>query len=398
MIFINTLKRSFYYVFTFFVFTTVLFFGTGCNSAGDIIGSEGVQAYEQNKAGSENILTSNDLKDDGLLKVNYIDVGQADSILIQSPGGANMLIDAGETKENAVLNYLNSHGVKKLDVVVATHPHEDHISEMSEVIDTFEIGEFYMPKKTHTTKSFERMIDSLLAKNITPVEAKAGVEFNLDDNVKCNIVAPCKNDYDNLNNWSVVLKLTYGNKSFLFTGDAEKLSEEEILDSGADIKADVLKAGHHGSHSSTSERFFYAVNPESVIISAGKDNDYGHPHKETMDFLYRSGVEDIFITYEEGDIVAISDGESIRFNIWDKWKQDANQTQADNSVSDSNDTANIKSDSLNESAQTYIGNKKSKKFHKATCSSLPSEQNRVLFNSRSEAENQKYTPCANCNP
>ncbi len=371
----------------FFVLTVVLSFETGCNPAGDVIGSE-------------NVFTSDNSKEEGLLKVNYIDVGQADSILIQSPGGANMLIDAGETKENAVLNYLNSHGVKKLDVVVATHPHEDHISEMSKVIDKFEIGTFYMPPKTHTTKSFERMLDSLLAKNITPTEAKAGIEFNLDDNVKCNIVAPCKSDYDNLNNWSVVLKLTYGKRSFLFTGDAEMLSEEEIVESGVDIKADVLKIGHHGSHSSTSERFFYAVSPESVVISAGKDNDYGHPHKETMDFLHRSGVEDIFITYEEGDIVATSDGESLSFNIWDKWKQDVNRKEPDSasSVSDIKNTDNIKSDPINKSAQTYIGNKKSKKFHKTTCSSLPSEQNKVLFSSRSEAENQNYTPCSNCNP
>jgi len=398
VIIINILKKSFYHVFALFVFVAVLVCGTGCNSAQDVIGSESLQTSAD--SGYEDLWVSSDSNDKNLLKVNYIDVGQADSILIQSPNGANMLIDAGETKENAVLNYLNGCGIKRLDVVVATHPHEDHISEMSKVIDTFEIGEFYMPKVQHTTKSFERMIDSLAAKDISPKEAKAGVDINFDRDVECHIVAPCKSDYDNLNNWSAVIKLTYGKKSFLFMGDAEKLSEKEIIESGADIDADVLKIGHHGSRSSTSEEFFRAVSPESVVISAGKDNDYGHPHKETMDFLLRSGVEDVFVTYKEGDIIVVSDGEKFSFNVWDKWKQNEEKREADigSSVSDVNDTEITKENSSDESTQSYIGNIKSKKFHKTTCSNLPSEQNMVLFNSKSEAENQGYSPCGNCNP
>lgn len=339
---------------------------------------------------------SKDINGEKVLKVNYIDAGQADSILIQSPNGANMLIDAGETKENAVLNYLNGCGIKKLDVVVATHPHEDHISEMSKVIENFDIGEFYMPKKQHTSKSFEKMIDALSAKKISPKEAKAGETINFDNDVKCSMVAPCKNDYDNLNNWSAVVKLTYGGTSFIFMGDAEALSEKEIIESGADIKADVLKVGHHGSHSSTSVEFIEKVSPKFAVISAAKENEYGHPHKETLETLNNFGVK-IFGTYDSGNIIAVSDGENITFSVSGETIQSEDLSAEDEKnigqdFSDGNEAAD------SQYTGQYIGNKKSKKYHKDTCSNLPSESNRVLFDSKDDAVREGYTPCSNCNP
>ncbi len=380
MIFISNLKRSFYHIFTFLVFITVLLCSAGCDLSENVSGSENLQPSE--------------VSGEKVLKVNYIDVGQADSILIQSPNGANMLIDAGETKENAVLNYLNSLGIQKLDVVVATHPHEDHISEMSRVIDTFEIGEFYMPKKEHTTKSFEKMIDSLAAKNITPKEAKSGVDVNFDSDVECHIVAPCKNDYDNLNNWSAVIKITYGNNSFLFTGDAESLSENEIIESGADIKSDVLKVGHHGSRTSSSKSFLEKVSPEFAVISAGKENDYGHPNKETLDNLNSFGAE-IFGTYDDGNIIAVSDGQNIEFSF----EREVVHNEEFSQETENNEIFTESAVTADESAiLQYIGNRKSKKFHRTTCPNLPSEQNRILFTSKSEAESQGYSPCGNCNP
>lgn len=344
----------------------------------------------QNVNGSENAAASS-VENDGVLKVNYIDVGQADSILIQSPNGKNMLIDAGETKENAVLNYLKGCGVKKLDVVVATHPHEDHISEMASVIKNFDIGTFYMPKKQHTTNSFEKMVDALGEKNVSVKEAKAGVSIDFDNDVLCNIVAPCKNNYDDLNNWSAVVKISYGNNKFIFTGDAESLSEKEIIASGADIKADVLKVGHHGSKSSTSEEFLKKVSPKYAVISAAKVNDYGHPHKETISVLNKYNVK-TFGTYDYGNIVAVSDGNEIKFNVGEETSQksESAEPQQNNNTADNSKTETVYAQ--------FIGNKNSKKFHLPICSGLPAEKNRVIFNSRTEAVNNGYSPCGKCNP
>jgi len=179
----------------------------------------------------------------GNLKVHFIDVGQVDSILVQAPNGRNMLIDAGETKDNAVMNYLNGLGITRLDAVVATHPYADHISEMPEVINNFEIGNFYMPKVSHTTQGFADMVNALSNKGIKVKEATVGNWIGLDENLDCDIVAPNSNDYEDLNNWSAVVHLTYGKTSFLFTGDTEKSSGQEILNGGINIKSDVLKVG-----------------------------------------------------------------------------------------------------------------------------------------------------------
>lgn len=352
----------------------------------------GCSVSESTNAETSTATTSQNAPTSGL-RVHYIDVGQADSILIQSPDNKNMLIDAGETKDKAVLNYLNAQGVKRLDVVIATHPHNDHISEMADVIKSYEIGDFYMPKATHTSKSFEKMVDALKAKNISPIVAKAGMSFNLEDKIKCDIVAPNSDKYENLNNYSIVLKLTYGENSFLFTGDAEELSEKEILNSGADVSANVLKVGHHGSSSSTSAAFLKAVNPQYAVISCGKDNDYGHPHKETIEKL--KGIN-TYITKDNGNIIISSDSKNISVYCDNGSTQKADSVNAtNNEKADNQNNAVIETES-NTDTGSYIGNKNSKKYHSSDCSQLPNEENRVYFSSKSEAENQGYEPHKNC--
>jgi competence protein ComEC len=215
-----------------------------------------------------------------LLLVHYIDVGQADSILIQV-NGKNMLIDAGNRGDgDKVVSYLKAHGVESLDYVVATHPHEDHIGGMSEVIKKIPIENFYAPRKTAATKTFEDMINALDGKKITA--AMAGVELNLGADAKAEFIAPNSEKYEDINNYSSALKLTYGSNKFLFMGDAEKLSEDEIIKNNIDLSADVLKVGHHGSSTSSSKDFLDKVSPKIAVISVGKGNDYGHPHKETL--------------------------------------------------------------------------------------------------------------------
>ncbi len=250
----------------------------------------------------------NNKKDE--LKIHYIDVGQGDSILIQI-NGKNMLIDAGpRSSSDKLLKYLNTMGVKKLDVILATHPHEDHIGSMASVIKNFDLGDFYAPKITSNTKTFENMITALKDKNKKINVAKAGVKINLDNKINCELIAPNSSSYDNINNYSAVLKLTYNNTAFLFTGDAEKVSEKEILQKNFDVKADVLKLGHHGSSTSSSKEFLEKVSPKYAIISCGKNNDYGHPHKETLSEMKKRNIK-IYRTDLDGNIILISDGKNI---------------------------------------------------------------------------------------
>jgi len=246
----------------------------------------------------------------GELKVSYINVGQADSILIQQ-GSQNMLIDAGNNGDaNTVIDYLKSQGVKKLDYVIGTHPHEDHIGSMDKVINTFDIGAIYMPKETSTTKTFKDVVSAIKAKNLKVTAPVPGSSFNLGQ-AKCDILAPNGSDYKDVNNASIVLKVTFGEKKFLFEGDAEDVSEKEMITKGYDLSADVLKVGHHGSSSSSTPEFLDKVKPTYAVISCGIANDYGHPHVETMDKLKKKNIK-VFRTDEDGTIVITTDGKTIK--------------------------------------------------------------------------------------
>lgn len=262
------------------------------------------------KTKAETSETTENSKSSGNLMVHYIDVGQGDSELIQI-GDKNVLIDAG-TSDKKALDYLKKINVIKLDYVIATHPHEDHIGSMDDVINNCTVGTFYSPKVTTTTKTYENMVNALKNKNLKITVPKVGDQLNIG-NATLTFLAPNSDKYEDLNNYSIVVKLKFGNTSFLFTGDAEDLSDGEILQKQLDIQADVLKVGHHGSTSSTSQDFLNKVNPKYAIISCGKDNDYGHPHKETLDKLKAKNIE-IFRTDLGGTIIANSDGTNITFN------------------------------------------------------------------------------------
>lgn len=264
-------------------------------------------------ANTKNSSTSNSQTNSvnqGIIKINYIDVGQGDSILVQV-NGKNLLIDAGPNDStDKLMSYLSKQNIKKLDFVVATHPHEDHIGAMDSVIKKYDIGEFYAPKKMTTTKTFENMVNALKSKNIKINTATAGKNLDLGKNVRCEMIAPNNTNYENLNNYSVVIKITYGNSKFLFTGDAEKLSEKEILSKNYDISCDVLKLGHHGSSSSSSKDFLDKASPKIAIVSCGKNNDYGHPHRETLTEMKKRNVQ-VYRTDVDGSILLVSDGKKI---------------------------------------------------------------------------------------
>lgn len=247
------------------------------------------------------------------LEVHFIDVGHADAILIKN-GEESMLIDGGDNSSGKlVVDYIKNQGIDSIKYVIGTHPHEDHIGGLDNVIDSFNIEKVIMPNANANTKTFEDVLNSISNKGLTITKPRPGDKYNLNG-AEFIILAPNKDKYSNLNNYSVVVKLTHGNSSFVFTGDAETLSEKEILDNfGGILKADLLKLGHHGSNTSTSENFLEAVNPQIAIISLGRDNKYNHPDIEVVDRLREKNI-DIYRTDEEGTIVAISDGESITIN------------------------------------------------------------------------------------
>lgn len=246
------------------------------------------------------------------LVIHYIDVGQGDCILVQV-NNKNLLIDSGPaSSKKAVTKYLKKFNISKLDYVIATHPHEDHIGNMKTVIDSFDIVNFYAPKVYDNSKTFENMIYSLKKKNVKITPIKRGTDsIDLGNNVNVSVFSPINDSYDNLNNYSPVLKIEYGTTSFLFTGDAEKEVEQDILNHHDDLSADVLKIGHHGSSSSTSKNFLKAVAPYTAVISVGKNNVYNHPDKGTLNLLIENKIS-TYRTDLNKNIVLISDGKDIK--------------------------------------------------------------------------------------
>lgn len=266
--------------------------------------------------------TENDKPKENLksLKVTYLDVGQADSILVQIPNGKNVLIDAGNNEDaEVIIAYLKNQGIRRLDSVIGTHPHEDHIGSLDKVIQTFEIGEVLMPKVTTNTQTFKDVLAAIQDKGLKLKEAKAGLKLDLGSGTTtgtqlvAEVLAPKSSKYEDMNNYSVVLRLVYGQTAFLFTGDAEELSEDEMLSSSHSLHADVLKVGHHGSSTSTTQEFLNKVHPKYGIISVGKDNTYRHPTSALLNRLKKSGVE-VYRTDVSGTIMAESDGTNITFS------------------------------------------------------------------------------------
>ena len=333
---------------------------------------------------------------EGYLRVHFIDVGQGDSILIQA-GEQAMLVDAGTNESGSVVTeYLRSLNITKLDYLIGTHPHEDHIGGLDDVIHSFDIGTVIMPNVSHTTQTYEDVLDALLEKNLTVTAPHPGDSYSIGD-ASFTVLSPSAEiaeqaaENDDLNNLSVGIRLVYGSNAFVLCGDAESDSEEAMVESGLDLKADVLKAGHHGSSTSTSDAFLAAVDPDYAVISCGKDNSYGHPHQETMDKLNAADIS-IFRTDEQSTVVAVSDGSSITWSS-------APDTEG---VSGSEASPDQQTDEdLTGQTTSYVLNQNTMKFHMPDCSSVAQmkEKNRVYFEgTREEIMEMGYTPCGQCEP
>ena len=314
----------------------------------------------------------------GSLSVHFIDVGQADCTLIEC-GGAFMLIDGGNKDDSQkVISYLQSCGVEELEAVICTHAHEDHVGGLSAVLAVFPTAAVFAPTKTYSSNVFDDFLYYVDQQRLDVTIPAPGDAFTLGE-AEITVLGPVKS-YAETNDTSIVTRVEFYNNSFLFTGDMEVAAENDMLDYWGDAQewdVDVLKAGHHGSSTSSGYRFVYETDPEYAIVPVGKDNSYGHPHVEIID-RYRDAGVPMLRTDELGTILAVSDGNEITIT----WE---NQHAALEDV-----------ERAEEFGSGYIGNKNSRTFHAPTCDSLPSKKNRVEFSTYKEAVNEGFTPCRSC--
>lgn len=247
----------------------------------------------------------------GVIEISYLDVGQGDAAYIKV-NDFDILIDAGpKSDSDKLMKQLEEKNIDDFEIVIATHPHEDHIGGMTKVFEKYDVESFYMPKVTNTTKTFENMIKAVSNEGLTAKVIKEGISFDLGEGCRIDVYSPIDESYDNFNDYSPIMKLTYGNKSFIFTGDAEKTVEKEVVEKySKELKADVIKFGHHGSSTSSTKEFIEAISPKYGIISCGLDNSYGHPHRETLSIIDEMGIE-TYRTDKQGQITITSDGNNI---------------------------------------------------------------------------------------
>jgi competence protein ComEC len=322
----------------------------------------------------------------GQLEVHFIDVGQGDSILIKN-GEKTMLIDSG-TKNNSkrLRKYLDEQGVEKFDYLVGTNPLRDHIGGMADLIENYGLNWMILPRIEGLNPSYKDLQMRLLAKHIKPILAEPGKSYMLGD-ASFSLLAPSSSSYDQLADYSVVIRLEYGDTSFLFCSDAGSNSEREMLDLEFDLSANVIKLGRHGSSSATSDEFLRAVNPDYAVISVGLDNPYLHPHMQTMLKLHDMNIP-VFRTDEQGSIVAVSDGNNISFKVepgtyaWPELK--VTEDPGPDQVLEEKDLQ-----------QVVLVNENSNKYHQAGCSFLDEKWVEITLEQAREAG---YESCLLCKP
>ena len=311
------------------------------------------------------------------LTVYFIDVGQADSELVVCDSAA-MLIDGGNVDDSDLIyTFLKDHGISHLDYIVATHAHEDHVGGLAGALNYASVDVALCPVTEYNSKAFENFVKYLGKQGKSITVLKPGDTFRLGS-AEVQVVGPI-NTSDEPNNTSIVLRVTYCATSFLFAGDAERAEEADILNAGYDISATVLKVGHHGSDTSTTYPFLRAIMPQYAVISCGKDNPYGHPHEGTLSRLRDADVT-VYRTDMQETITCTSDGNSVSFTV------------EKNADVQTNPTVKTTDEDY------YIGNTSTHKFHRPGCSGLPSEKNRIIFDTRDAAINAGYEPCGICKP
>lgn len=321
--------------------------------------------------------------------VHFIDVGQGDAALVLCDG-KSMLIDGGKPKSSDVIyTYLKNQGINCLDYIICTHPDEDHIGGLSAPLSTITVNNVYAPNIEADTKSYQSFKQKTEEQGLIIKHPVCGESFQFGSGT-VNFFGPVTESENDKNNSSIVMKIIYGETSFLFTGDAEREEEQQILDKGYDLSATVLKVGHHGSRNSTTYPFLREIMPEYAVISVGKDNTYGHPTEDVLSRLGDAGAK-VYRTDIQGDIIAVSNGHTVTITP-------AKNADAD-TLSAQRDVTTPKTEAKGDTVEAgYIGNSKTKKFHLPSCKTLPAEHNRMYFDTRDNAIQAGYTLCGNCHP
>ncbi len=312
------------------------------------------------------------------LRLHVIDVGQGDSTFVELPNGKTLLIDAGERDYGAtVTGYIKALGYNKIDIVVGSHPHSDHIGGLAEVIDAFDVGEVWMPKKASTTATFEKLLRTVQNKGKKINTAKAGKTILTEEGLSVDVLSPVGEDYgDEMNLYSAVIRITYGSKRFLIMGDAEEENEKEM----GDVAAEFIRVGHHGSKTSSSADFVKRVGASHAVISVGKGNSYGLPKDEIIARWQKAGAT-VYRTDEVGSILARSDGKTITVE-----------------ASPTKPLAGVEPETKQ---SAWVLNISSKKIHRPDCASVENMKaaNKKESNqSADELLSAGYTPCGSCDP
>lgn len=349
---------------------------------------------------------------DATLTVHFLDVGQGDAAVIQC-GGQTLMIDGGPSKRSDyIYSWLKRHGITTIDYMIATHTDADHIGGLSGALNYANVGTAYCSSTTGTTKTFKSFVKYLAQQGKSITVPSAGTSLALG-NAVVQILGPIGTS-DESNNTSIVAKVTYGNTSFLFTGDAEREEEQALLNSGADLSSTVLKVAHHGSASSTSYPFLREVNPQYAVISVGSGNSYGHPTADVLSKLRDADVT-TYRTDMQGEITMVSDGQTVTVTTAKNADADtlagAGAGQKSSSASSSPSTAagagagaaasSGSQDAAPVAQNTYVLNTNTHKFHYSSCSSvkqMKDKNKKVVTSTRDEVIAQGYDPCKRCNP
>lgn len=355
---------------------------SGCTPSRALSQSQAVPANTAAQDDEDSSVRLDAPAEEPAFSILFLDVGQADCMLVTCDG-QHMLVDGGNVDDSRlVAAVLKRKGIDYLDYVVCTHAHEDHAGGLAGALNVCSFGTALAPVKTSKNIPFSNFVKYVKKQSKAITVPTCDEEFPLGS-ATVKVLGP-RRTYDDVNDSSLVFMITYGSTRFLLTGDMERDAEQDLIDDGCDLKADLLKVGHHGSVTSTSYVFLNEVMPEIAVIQVGEGNDYGHPRDEVLTRLRDADVT-LYRTDLQGDVLAVSDGETVTVTPFKNPDAETNPTFYNSEGQNAIDVA-------------YIGNLNSKKFHRPSCPNLPAEENRTFFNNRTEAVGAGYIPCGQCKP
>lgn len=381
----------------------------GQNQSSNMVGTSSLEKVDiPNDSDPEEIEQLENQMNDSTLEIHFLDVGQGDATLLLCDGEA-MLVDGGTPENsNLIYTYLKNHNIENLRYIIATHPDSDHVGGLSGALNY---------AKTEIALSSVSTFDSKAFTNFTKYLGEQGVDITIPENgqrfdlgqATFTVLRP-REEYDS-NNSSLVLRVVHGSNSILLTGDAEAEEEKCILADGANLDSDVLKIGHHGSDTSTSDEFLTAVEPVYAVISVGKNNPYFHPSVSVLSKLKQAGIQ-LFRTDINGDVICVSDGEKLTFVLGKNSDQDTFATpepapipvttlESDDNSEFDKEQQNGEHEETQSTGTDYVVNTNTGKFHYPNCSSVNKmkDKNKMLFyGTRDELISRGYSPCGNCHP